>query len=188
VAVKSYIGRTPINQRSSILVRAAYPIIEQLEKRQLLSSVTWTGDGDGKSWNEASNWSSKAVPTSSNSVTIPTGDTPQLGTGTFAAQSLTLQGDAQINLQSATLFIDYATNPDPISTILGYLTTGAGRGWTTGGSAAAIVSSTVASDNVTPSLVYDVGYADGADGLGVAPSAKLKSCPRWPAIRHWMAP
>ena len=44
--------------------------IEMLEQRLLLAQDMWTGGGDGKSWQDASNWSTKAVPGSSDDVTI----------------------------------------------------------------------------------------------------------------------
>jgi hypothetical protein len=127
--------------------------------------AVWTGAGNDNSWSDPNNWSDDAVPTTLSAVTIPSGYIPQLGTGTFTIASLTLQGNAQIDLQSATLYIDYGSDPDPVSTIVSYLTGGARKGWTPGGTAAAIVSSTVASDNLTPSLQYDIGYIDETDGI-----------------------
>ena len=43
---------------------------ELLESRLLFSAVAWTGAGDGVSWGDPSNWSSHAVPTISDDVTI----------------------------------------------------------------------------------------------------------------------
>jgi hypothetical protein len=37
--------------------RSTRPALEPLEQRLVLSTFTWTGDGDGTSWNDASNWS-----------------------------------------------------------------------------------------------------------------------------------
>ncbi|HEX4071489.1 MAG TPA: hypothetical protein VHX68_09975, partial [Planctomycetaceae bacterium] len=44
--------------------------IESLEDRILLSAVSWTGVGDGKSWNNAQNWNTDTVPGASDDVTI----------------------------------------------------------------------------------------------------------------------
>ncbi|HUB25227.1 MAG TPA: hypothetical protein VL992_07335 [Tepidisphaeraceae bacterium] len=150
-------------RRRRSLSAATSGIIERLESRRLLSAITWTGSDDGKSWNDPGNWSGDAVPTGTDDVTIPAGATPQLGTGTFAVQSLTLQGNAQVDLQSATLFIDYGALPDPVSTIYSYLASGYNGGaWNGTG----IISSTTAAENVGQgNIVYDVGYADGADGV-----------------------
>ena len=43
---------------------------EQLENRRLLSTVTWTGMGDGTSWADANNWSGDALPGPSDDVVI----------------------------------------------------------------------------------------------------------------------
>jgi hypothetical protein len=36
----------------------------------MLSAVSWTGKGDGTSWNDGQNWSSQAVPGATDDVTI----------------------------------------------------------------------------------------------------------------------
>src|SRR4051794_5808177 len=47
-------------------------IAEALERRQLLSTVTWDGGpaGTGFDWNIATNWSTDTVPTASDDVVI----------------------------------------------------------------------------------------------------------------------
>jgi hypothetical protein len=128
-----------------------------------ITTDTWTGIADGVNWNNPGNWSTDSVPTSADSVIIPIGAKPQLGSGTFSVGSLTLLGNATIDLQDATLFIDYGSSADPISTIASYLTSGYNGGaWNGTG----IISSSVAAENTSQSaLVYSVGYADGADGI-----------------------
>jgi hypothetical protein len=44
--------------------------IERLEERQVPSAVSWTGAGDGTSWNDLHNWSSLKVPGAGDDVTI----------------------------------------------------------------------------------------------------------------------
>ena len=46
---------------------------EWLERRRLLSSVAWTGAGNGSSWDDPNNWSGKAVPGTGDDVTINAG-------------------------------------------------------------------------------------------------------------------
>ncbi|HUB25483.1 MAG TPA: right-handed parallel beta-helix repeat-containing protein, partial [Tepidisphaeraceae bacterium] len=130
---------------------------------QGVTAITWTGAADGVNWGVAGNWSDDQVPTSTTSIIIPSGDTPKIGTATFAVASIMLQGAATVDVGSGKLFIDYGTSPDPIASIVSYLTSGydAGKWKGTG-----ITSSAVASeDSSQTAAIYAVGYADGADGL-----------------------
>lgn len=43
--------------------------VEVVEPRRLLS-VTWSGSGDGKNWNDAKNWTGGAIPVAADDVTI----------------------------------------------------------------------------------------------------------------------
>jgi parallel beta-helix repeat protein/predicted outer membrane repeat protein len=136
---------------------------------------TWTGGGGvDVSWSDSSNWSS-GVPTAATNVVIPTGYKPQLGSGTFAVASLTLGGNATVDLQSATLMIDYGSNPDPVLAVASFLSSGyKGGAWNGSG----IVSSTVASENISQSArIYSVGYTDGADGITGLPSGQIEIMP-----------
>jgi hypothetical protein len=83
--------------------------------------------------------------------------------GTSSQTALTINNGSTVDLTNNTFFVNYGAGPDPISAIASYLTTGyASDKWTGIG----IVSSTVANLNATQSqLIYDVGYADGADGI-----------------------
>jgi RHS repeat-associated protein len=59
---------------------------EPLEGRMLLSTVNWTGNGDGSSWDDYHNWSTGSVPGSGDDVVI----------STAAAATVTIQsGDAE---------------------------------------------------------------------------------------------
>jgi hypothetical protein len=123
----------------------------------------WYGLGDGVSWNSAANWASDQIPNASADVIIPTGTTVKLSPGSSQANSLTLQGNATLDLGSGTLLINYETNSDPIATLESYLAGGYSSGaWNGSG----IISSTVASENASQkALVYSIGYSDGADGI-----------------------
>jgi hypothetical protein len=153
--------------------------IETLESRRLLSAITWTGDGNGSSWSDPDNWSPESVPGASDDATIPSGSDVQLGTGTFVVQDLTLQGTASLDLQEATLFVDYGSGTDPIGTIVSYLTsgyTGGGGNWSP--SNPGIDDSTVFNLNNSQSkLVYSVGYVDGADGITFLSSGDIEISP-----------
>ena len=65
--------------------------LDSLEPRTLLSNVSWTGQGDGTTWTQASNWSNDAVPTASDDVTINLSGNPtiQITTGSQSVHSLT---------------------------------------------------------------------------------------------------
>jgi len=68
-----------------------------------------------------------------------------------------------LDLTNNTLFINYGTNPSPISAIAAELALGYAGGLWNG---AGIISSAVAAENISQNaLVYSIGYADGADGI-----------------------
>jgi hypothetical protein len=73
-------GGLPVDRRN----------FELLESRMLFSAVAWTGAGDGVSWGDPSNWSSRAVPTISDDVTIADNSAApiKLGSGVAAVNSL----------------------------------------------------------------------------------------------------
>ncbi len=60
----------------------------------LLSSVAWTGGGDGTSWTDPGNWSDDAVPTSSDDVQITLSPSPtiEIDSGDQSVGSLTMTG------------------------------------------------------------------------------------------------
>jgi IPT/TIG domain len=126
-------------------------------------SDTWTGAADGVNWGTPGNWSTEAVPNSSQNVIIPSGGESHIGSGTFAVASLTLEGTATVDMDNGKLLIDYGAGVDPIETIASEIASGyAGGAWNGSG----IVSSSVATENASQTeLVYGVGYADGADGI-----------------------
>ena len=69
--------------------RRHQPAIEVLEQRLEMAQVSWTGLGDGTTWQVAKNWSSNAVPGASDDVTINVANNPTIiYNGTSTIQSL----------------------------------------------------------------------------------------------------
>jgi Immunoglobulin I-set domain len=129
----------------------------------------WTGAADGVNWNNAGNWFGDAVPTSTSNVIIPAGSVVDLPAGVSSAASLTLEGNATLDVGSGTLMIDYGTGTDPIASIASSLASGYNGGTWTG---TGITDSAVAAENASQKqAIYDVGYADGADGIVTGLSA-----------------
>ncbi|MGD0769947.1 MAG: IPT/TIG domain-containing protein [Tepidisphaeraceae bacterium] len=72
--------------------------------------------------------------------------------------ALQLVGSGSLDVSNYTMFINYGSNPDPISAIAGYIKSGYnGGGWNGPG----IIST--AAQTKTNGLSYGVGYADSAD-------------------------
>ena len=66
--------------------RRHQPAIEVLEQRLEMAQVSWTGLGDGTTWQAAKNWSSNAVPGASDDVSINVANNPTIiynGTSTI---------------------------------------------------------------------------------------------------------
>jgi len=61
---------------------------EALERRRLLTAITWTGTFDHTNWNQPGNWSTNTVPTAADDVTINTANTIQ-SNSTQAVHNLT---------------------------------------------------------------------------------------------------
>ena len=61
---------------------------EALERRRLLSTISWTGTFDHINWNQPGNWSTNTVPTATDDVTINTANTIQ-SNATQAVHNLT---------------------------------------------------------------------------------------------------
>ena len=71
--------KRPRSASGSPIRPAAILRVEHLEPRTLLSSVTWTGHGDGQSWSNPANWSSNpGLPGPSDDVVIGPGQTVKL--------------------------------------------------------------------------------------------------------------
>jgi hypothetical protein len=135
---------------------------------------TWTG-AVSDSWSNAANWNFGQVPGSSTNVVI-NGGNPTISSpfsvaslvlnggiltlapvdGVFTTSALTVSAGATLDMGNNTLYIDYGTNPDPISSIISVITSGYNDGsWTGTG-----IMSTTAQSN---SLSYGLGYADSVD-------------------------
>jgi|GEM_PF-1621692 hypothetical protein len=76
---------------------------EILERRLLLSTVNWTGAGDGVNWTDPNNWSTHSTPGTSDDVIISAAGNPtiQLALGTQSVNSVT--SSDPINVAGATL-------------------------------------------------------------------------------------
>src|SRR5271157_3659322 len=69
--------------------RRRHAAIEELERRLVMSAVSWTGLGDGTTWQDLNNWSTKAVPGGSDDVTINVANNPPIiYNGTSSIHSL----------------------------------------------------------------------------------------------------
>lgn len=128
----SFIGsrraRGRAQSSSSNQVRNA---IESLEVRRLLVAVAWDGGGDGVDWFDGANWSTNAVPTSNDDVTINVVANPsiQLDRPTTIrslvnVESLTLLGNGTFGV--AQLSIDQGGSNAGTITLDG-ISVGAGR-------------------------------------------------------------
>ncbi|MGD0140446.1 MAG: family 16 glycosylhydrolase [Tepidisphaeraceae bacterium] len=74
--------------------------------------------------------------------------------------ALQLVGSGSLDMSNYTMFINYGSNPDPISAIAGHIKSGYNGGaWNGTG-----IMSTAA-QTPTNGLYYGLGYADGADGV-----------------------
>jgi hypothetical protein len=62
-------------------------LVEQLETRQVLSAVSWTGNGDGTSWFDPQNWSTQSVPGSADDVAISVAGNPMITLDTTGQSS-----------------------------------------------------------------------------------------------------
>jgi fibronectin-binding autotransporter adhesin len=99
----------------------------------------------------------------------------QDSSGVSTQSSLSIASGSSLDLSNNEFILTYGAGADPITTILSYLTDGYNSGWTAG----EIYSSSVANaDNTQSQLKYEVGYADGADGLTLAvPSGEIEILP-----------
>ncbi|ACF14528.1 Haemagluttinin repeat-containing protein [Chloroherpeton thalassium ATCC 35110] len=84
------------------------PIKKSASKSTLgktMADITWTGAGDGVSWNEGANWEG-AVPTSSDNVIIPNGANVQLIDGSNGVcNTLTIENGGSLTVGSKTLTV-----------------------------------------------------------------------------------
>jgi hypothetical protein len=86
-------------------------LLEHLEDRTLLSTVTWVGPATGGDWDTAANWSTNALPGSGDDVVIPanisithTANNPDI------VNSLSTNGGDAINVSGGSLAINATTN------------------------------------------------------------------------------
>jgi hypothetical protein len=93
--------------------------------------VSWTGKGDGKTWNNAANWSDNAVPVGTDDVIIGSGVANiQVSAGSYAVRSLTalspieVRSGAAMTLYGQTYFADGLMIDNGGSVTLGGISTG----------------------------------------------------------------
>ncbi len=134
--------------------RSIRPAIDILESRTLLSSVNWTGSGDGKTWTDAANWSDDAVPTSTDAVTI------------------NVAGSPTIQISSGSQSVESVDSTDPIAISGGSLTVAAtselsGGLTMTGGSLTSTGSGTTLTVTGTTTVSGASVYADSGSTLSL---------------------
>ena len=89
------------------------PIVEPLEARQLLATITWDGGGPSDDWNDPTNWDTDTVPGSADDALIPQAITITSSANasvnritsnsriTINGGTFTILGDASINASNA---------------------------------------------------------------------------------------
>jgi autotransporter-associated beta strand protein/predicted outer membrane repeat protein len=98
-------------------------------------------------------------------------DTITLG---FTVSNLTVNSGSTLNVNDNAVFIDYGTGADPASAIQDYLASGFSGEWRTGQISSYVVYT---ANNAQSTLVYSVGYADGADGITGLSSGQIEILP-----------
>src|SRR5690349_2280776 len=79
-------------------------IAEPLERRRLLTAISWTAQGDGINWTDPNNWSTGGLPHVADDVTInTTGSRIQLTSGAQSIRSLTTNTPIDVSGGSLTV-------------------------------------------------------------------------------------
>ncbi len=90
---------------------ARYLRLENLEKRQLLAAVVWTGNGDAVSWTDSGNWNTGIVPGLDDDVTINIATDPTIRIDSGHQRIKSLASDEAIVVSgSATLDLSNASS------------------------------------------------------------------------------
>ncbi len=97
--------------------------LEQLEPRWLPSHVTWTGAGGDSNWGNAANWSTGALPGSSDDVLIPGGFTVVHSGGTDSI--ISLNSSSPFSLSGGTLTVAATVEDSSTFTLSGGTLNGA---------------------------------------------------------------
>ena len=110
-------------------------VMEMLEQRLLLAQDVWTGAGDDKTWQDANNWSTKAVPGSADSAMISVASNLTIDyNGTSSIQNVT--DNAALNFTGGSLTVTSGS-----SQVSGSLTVGAGATLSVSGSGTTFTAS-----------------------------------------------
>ena len=85
-------------------IAALRPMIEGMEERTLLATITWTG-ATSSDWDTMTNWSPQQVPNAMNSVVIPanSGTITHASSTNDAVLSLTMNGGTSLNLTNGSI-------------------------------------------------------------------------------------
>jgi hypothetical protein len=156
--------------------RTIRPAIEALEFRTLLSNVSWTGQGDGTSWTDASNWSDDRVPGASDDVTIDLSGDPtiQITSGDQSIHSLTLTDSLNVGGGSLSVTSGLTmTGGSLTASGTGVTIVVAGTTTVTGGSLSAQGGATVS----LPSLTTYTGGVNFADMLQASGARSVLNLP-----------
>ena len=104
------------------------PCPEELERRRLLSNVSWTGAAEDNLWSDAKNWSDDGVPGPSDDVTINLSGNFTIAYNGGNTTIDSLNGSDALSITGGTLTIATTSTalPTPTSTLTGGLTIAGG--------------------------------------------------------------
>ena len=169
--------------------------LDFLESRTLLSSVTWTGSADGKSWAVADNWSDDAVPTSSDDVTINLSGNPtiQITSGAQAVNSLTSTDPISISGGSLSVAAD-STMSGGLTMTGGSLTaSGTGVTLSVSGTTTVSAASLYAESGATLSLPQLTSYSNPSgsnsnyfQATGTGATVNLPALTNLGSVQNWL--
>ncbi len=104
---------------------------ESLEERRMLALDTWTGNGGDNLWTDAANWSTAAVPNSTDDVSISAPGSPTITlSGTISVNSLTSSDPIDVSSGSLTVAGGESSLTDGLTIAAGASLTATGSGTT----------------------------------------------------------
>jgi len=145
---RAELARRKANRRH----QAAFEVLEQ---RLEMAQVSWTGLGDGTTWQVAKNWSSNAVPGVSDDVTINVANNPTIiyNNGTSTIHSLV--DDDSLNIAGGSLAVTSGLTVGSGATLSA---TNAGTSFTASGATTIDGANLYASGGATLSLPAATSY------------------------------
>lgn len=157
-------------------LRAAAASFEPLEPRTLLSTVLWTGGGNGATWEDPNNWSTHALPGSTADVVIDVAANPAITLSSAAASIHSLTLAEALTVTGGSLAVATTATITGTLTINGGTVTG-GAWDSTGGTfqAGASTASTLSGVSLSGDLVLPGGAnLRIASGITLAPTARIR--------------